>query len=420
MGTVTRGYRIRAYPNAAQRRMLDRWFGATRWVWNHALEIRSEGYRHLGLKLTDNDLSRWLTQWKQTADHEWLAATPATCLTQVLRDLDTAFKNFFEGLAKYPKRKEKRGDGSLRFQDVSEAAWAKGALKLPKLGRIALAETLPTIEKDGTRELVPVPDLATLSRDTAGRYFVSFKAEVEFEGLSRTGKVVGVDLGLKHLATFSTGEKLPAPRHYANRLRYLRRQQRCLARRQKGSRRRAKQRLRVARAHAKVADARGNALHELTTRLVREHDVIAIEDLNVKALARGFHARSIHDAAFGEFRRQLRYKCAWYGRTLIEVDRFFPSSKTCSKEGCGHVLDELRLDVREWTCPKCGTAHDRDVNAAKNLLTEALCQLAGGDRRDYRVDGRSTCAERPPQQVLPVEARSGQLTETGPEPVAVN
>src|SRR5882724_2077838 len=308
MSTVTRSYRIRAYPNGAQRRLLERWCGASRWLWNTALAIRSEAYRVCGLQLTGDDLSRWLTQWKRTAGHEWLAAVPATCLTQCLRDQDAAFRNYFARRARYPKFKRKSAAASLRFQGGG-TAWTRGVVSLPKLGPLKLAELLPKVER---------PDLVTLSRDAVGRYHVSFSVEVETSWLPIVQRSVGVDLGLTHLATLSTGEKIPNPKRYHARLRYLRQQQRCLARRQKGSRRREKQRLRVARVHAKVKQERQYALHKLTTRLVKEFDLICIENLNVKALACGRHARSIHDAAFSEVRRQLTYKSEWYGKILIE------------------------------------------------------------------------------------------------------
>ena len=192
---------------------------------------------------------------------------------------------------------------------------------------------------------------------------MSFCAQVETSLLPITHRVVGVDLGLKDLATLSTGEKIPNHKRYHARLRYLRQQQRCLARRQKGSRRREKQRLRVARAHARARQERQAALHALTTRLVREFDLICIEDLSVKGLGRGIHARAVHDAAFSEVRRQLAYKSDWYGKILVEVDRWFPSSKSCSE--CRQVLDGLRLDDRRWRCPECGTWHDRDINVSR-------------------------------------------------------
>src|SRR6266702_2278845 len=397
MRSITRSYRIRAYPNGGQRRLLERWFGASRWLWNTALAIRSEAYRVFGRNLTGDDLSLWLTQWKRTAGHEWLAAVPATCLTQCLRNQDAAFRNFCARRARYPKFKRRSAAASLRFQDVG-TAWARGVVSLPKLGSLKLAESLPKVER---------PGLVTLSRDAAGHYHVSFCAEVETSVLRITHRVVGVDLGLTHLATLSTGEKIPNPKRYHARLKYLRQQQRCLARRQKGSRRREKQRLRVARAHDRVRQERQCALHTLTTRLVREFDLIFIEDLNVKGMARGLHARALHDVAFSEVRRQLTYKSAWYGKILETVDRWYASSKTCSE--CQYRLDVLRLDERQWTCPKCGICHDRDINAARNLLAEGLRQLAGRDDRDLRVDARDACPEEDLLvQVLAEEARSGR------------
>jgi putative transposase len=403
MTDITRSYRIRAYPNGAQRRLLDRWFGGIRWLWNTTLEIRSAAYRECGLTLTGNDLSRWLTQWKRTSGHEWLAEIPATALTQCLRDQDSAMRNFFAQRARYPRFKRKQHAGSLRFQDVG-AAWTSGMVSLTKLGVLKLAEALPKVER---------PDMITLSWDATGRYHVSFGAQVPKTVLPIRQRSVGVDLGLTHLATLSTGEKIPNPRHYQARLRYLRQQQRCLTRREKGSRRREKQRLRVARAHARVRQARQAALHTLTSRLVYEFDLICIEDLNVTGLARGRHARAIQGVAFSEIRRQLTYKCEWYGKILEPVNRWYASSKTCSK--CRHKLDELRLDERNWRCPKCGTCHDRDINAARNLLMEGLRQLAGCDDRDLRVDARDACSEEILEQVLAEEARSGHRNRACPE-----
>lgn len=397
MAAVTRSYRIRAYPNGAQRRMLDQWFGASRWLWNTALGIRSEAYRHCGIKLTGIDLSRWLTQWKRTVGHEWLAEIPATCLTQTLRNQDRAFSNFFAKRARYPRFKAKRTGGALRFQNIG-SAWSKGILSVPKLGALKLAETLPDVAK---------PDMVTLRQDAVGRYFVSFSAAVDVAILPVTGKIIGVDLGLTHLATLSSGEKIAAPKKYRTTLSKLRQQQRCLARRQKTSKRRQRQKRRIAKIHARIADQRQYALHQLTNDLVRKYDVIAIEDLNVKAMARGMHSRSIHDAAFSEFRRQLEYKANWYGRTVIACDRFFPSSKLCS--GCSHKLDELRLDVRQWMCPKCGRTHDRDVNASQNLLIAAMRQLAGSDSWDLRAEAEVPCTGAILAQVSADEARSGQI-----------
>ncbi|MDE2450868.1 MAG: transposase [Gammaproteobacteria bacterium] len=408
MAGVTRSYRLRAYPNSAQRRMSDRWLGAVRWLWNTSLAIRSAAYSECKLSLTSVDISRWLTQWKQTPGHTWLADIPATCLTQCLRDQDRAFGNFFAHRARYPKLKPKRAGGSLRFQDVG-AGWSDGALRLPKLGILKLAEDLPQIEK---------PDLVTLSKDASGHYFVSFSAEIDTASFSLpiVNRSVGVDLGLRHLATLSTGEKVPNPKRLKAHTRYLRQQQRCLERRKKGSKRREKQRLRVARIHARIRDERRTAIHQLTTRLVREFDLISIEHLNVKALARGMHARAIQDAAFGEIRRQLLYKGNAAGRVILEVSQWFPSSKTCSH--CRHVIDRLKLDERQWRCPKCGTRHDRDINAARSILHEGMREIAGCDDRVLRVDARSACFDDYEfiEQVLAEEARSGHHKRAGSEP----
>ena len=222
MSLIVKSYRLRAYPNGAQRRLLDCWFGATRWLWNTALAIRSEAHRTSGLSLTGIDLSRWLTQWKRTAGHEWLAEVPATAFTQCLRDQDRAFSRFFARRGRYPRFKAKGGRQSLRFQKVG-TLWRSGVLQLPKLGVLKLAEELPEVAR---------PAMVTLSRDARGAYYVSFCAELPCPSLPGTGDLVGVDLGLTYLAILSTGEKISNPRHYQRRLRYLRQQQRCLARRQ--------------------------------------------------------------------------------------------------------------------------------------------------------------------------------------------
>ena len=405
MSRVLKGFKIRVYPNATQRALIARTLGAKRWLWNVALDLRSAAYKERGIRLSGNDVSRMLTGWKKTPGHEWLTLIPATALTQTLRDLDRAFTNFFAKRAQYPRIKKKHHGGRLRFQDVSAAKWRKGQLALPKFGRLRLAERLPKSAK---------PKTMTLTCDAAGRYFVSFSVEVKIEDLPSTGKTIGVDLGLKHLATLSTGEKIAAPKKYAGRLRYLKRQQRALARKQTGSKRREKQRLRVAKAHVKVAQARNYEIHQLTTRLVRDYDVIAIEDLNVKGLSRGFLSRSMLDAAFGEFTRQLAYKAAWYGKQLVKVDRYFPSSKRCSV--CGHHLQELSLSTRSWRCFECGALHDRDENAAINIEREGLRILrepeafAGVTPESVRMEGRGSWPSERTSQVLPDEVRSAKIS----------
>lgn len=386
MPVVQRSYKIRAYPNGAQIRHLNQWFGASRWLWNWALESRSKAYKRRQESVSGIDIDKRLTRLKKLPRFSWLQNPPAACLTQTLRDQDQAFRDFYRrckaGENPGHPRFKRRGQGeSLRFKDVS-VLWRKGVLSLTKLGAVKIAEDLPA---------VPMPSMVTLKREADGRYYVTFCAEVEIDLLPTTGQVVGVDLGLSHLATLSSGDKAENPKKYHRRLRYLRQQQRALARKQKGSKRREKQRFRVARAHSKVRHQRENETHALTTDLVRRFDVICIEDLKVKNMMQHPRlARSIGDVGWGEIRRQLDYKCQWYGKTLVVVDQWFPSSKTCSK--CNHKLDELRLNTRQWTCPKCGADHDRDVNAAQNLLAAGTHQLGPSESGDLLTDGNCNTA----------------------------
>ena len=229
-----------------------------------------------------------------------------------------------------------------------------------------------------SRAFTGTPTTVTVSRDCAGRYFVAFLVEEEIAPLPVVNAMVGVDVGLKDVAVLSTGEKIANPRHLYRSERRLAHAQRTLSRRQKGSKNREKARRKVAREHARIADQRLDGLHKLTTRLIRENQVICVESLTVKHLVRNHTlAKAISDVGWGELVRQLGYKAAWYGRTLVAIDKWYPSSKRCA--ACGHVLDSLPLDVRQWTCPKCGVRHDRDINAAKNILAAGLAVNACGE-----------------------------------------
>src|SRR5205085_1024032 len=218
----------------------------------------------------------------------------------------------------------------------------------------------------------------TVSKDTAGRYFVSLRLEKEMATLPPTTSVVGLDLGLKAMVVTSAGESIGNPKFFARDEKKLARAQRRLSKKKKGSRNREKARRKVARLHARIADRRRNSQQQLSTRIIRENQTICVESLRVKNLVKNHClAKSIHDVGWGEFVRQLEYKAAWYGRTLCKIDTFYPSSKRCFD--CGHVLDDLSLDVREWTCPECGVHHDRDINAARNVLAEGLSVAACGE-----------------------------------------
>jgi putative transposase len=252
-----------------------------------------------------------------------------------------------------------------------------------------------------SRAFTGTPSTVTITKDTAGRYFVSFLVEDAIEALPVVDAMVGVDVGLKDVAVLSTGEKIANPRHLHRSERRLKHAQRNLARKQKGSKNREKARLKVAREHAHIADQRRDGLNKLTTRLIRENQMICVESLDVKHLIHNHTlAKAISDVGWGEFVRQLAYKATWYGRTLVQIDRWYPSSKRC--HACSCVLETLDLSVRQWTCPACGARHDRDVNAAKNILAVGLTVNACGEMvRPGRAMPVMPASARPDEAGIP-------------------
>jgi putative transposase len=291
-------------------------------------------------------------------------------LQQSLRHLDRAFVNFFEGRSTYPKFKKKHGPQAATYS-ASAFLW--------KDGRLALAKMQTPLDIRWSRPLPKgvTPATVTVSRDAAGRYFVSLLVEEELSPLPPTPAAVGVDLGVHDVVTLSTGEKTGNERFFRKEEQRLARLQRRHAKKRKGSKNREKARRKVARLHARIADRRRDFQHKLTTRLIRENQTISVESLAVKNLLQNEHlAKAIADVGWGEILRQLEYKANWYGRTLLHIDRWYPSSKTCSN--CGWVLEALDLDERGWTCQECETHHDRDTNAARNILSEGLRISAAG------------------------------------------
>ncbi|GAA4608275.1 RNA-guided endonuclease TnpB family protein [Actinoallomurus liliacearum] len=369
---VKHAFKYRFHPTDAQAAELSRTFGYVRKVYNLALEARSEAWWSRRERVGYNDTSAMLTAWKKTEDLGFLNEVSSVPLQQALRHLQTAFANFFAKRARYPRFKAKKKSRKSAEYTTSGFRFREGALALAKMAEplnIVWSRPLP----EGAR-----PSTVTVSQDAAGRWFVSLLCEDPgIQPLPANGNAVGVDAGLEHLLTLSTGEKITNPRHERRDRRRLARAQRELSRKAKGDgANRAKARRRVARIHARITDRRRDGLHKLTTRLVRENQVVVIEDLTVKNMLKNHAlARAISDAAWSEFRSMLEYKAKWYGREVIVVDRWFPSSKLCS--ACGTVADTMPLNVRTWTCG-CGTTHDRDVNAAKNLLAAGLAVSACG------------------------------------------
>lgn len=380
---IQRSYQFRFYPNAVQTVLLAQFFGASRWVWNTALAWRSHCYKIAGEKVTGVDFSRELTWLKKLEPLAWLASVPATVLVQTLRDQDRAFANFFGKRARYPRFKRRSQGASIRFQldqrVVMNAYRAGEFLKLTGLGLL-----------DVRWSRVPggVPKMVTVRRDACGRYFVSFMVEEHVDPLPASTKSVGVDLGVNDVVVTSDGRKTGNPKHLNRYKRRLKLAQRRLSRKRKGSNRWRKQSKRVARIYARVAATRADFQHKLTTGLIRENGVIALENLNVRGMTASAKGtievpgkkvaqkaglnRSILDAGFGEIRRQIEYKAKFYGRTIVLANRFAPTSKTCSE--CGAYQADMSLAVRMWTCPDCGAVNDRDSNAARNILAFA----AGG------------------------------------------
>jgi putative transposase len=396
-----RAYKYRVYPTDEQARNLAQTFGCVRFIYNWALHKRKRAYFDHGVKFYTKDLSAAIPALKKQEGTAWLREVSSVPLQQALRHLDAAYTNFFEGRTDYPTFKKKHHEQSATYTD-NAFTFRDGKLTLAKQQEplsIVWSRLLP----DGSQ-----PSSVTISKDKTGRYFVSILVEEEIAPLPPIEKAVGIDLGLKSFLVTSDGEAIANPKYYARDEKKLAKAQRKHARKKKGGKNREKARRKVARHHARIADTRRNFQQQVSTRLIRENQVICLETLNIKGMVKNHSlAKAISDVGWGGFIRQLEYKARWYGRSLIKIDRWYPSSKTCS--ACGYVLETLTLDVREWVCPACGTLHDRDVNAAKNVLTEGLSALnaCGGCVRP--VDSKGW-------QAVPDEA--GTLTrESGESPV---
>jgi putative transposase len=368
-----RAYRYRFYPTPDQAAVLARTFGCARYIYNWALRLRTDAYYERQERIGYHEASAALTALKQQPKTAWLNEVSSVPLQQALRHLDSAFRNFFEGRARYPTFRKKRGRQA--------ATYASSAFRWDTETRtLTLAKMDIPLDIHWSRSFQGVPSTVTVSKDTAGRYFVSFLVDEDIQPLPVAMAMVGVDMGLKDLVVFSTGEKVANSKHLRRSERKLAHAQRNLARKKLGSKNRDKARLKVARVHAKIADQRSDGLHKLTTRLIRENQTICIESLAVKNMVRNHSlAKAISDAGWGELVRLLEYKAAWYGRTLVRIDRWYPSSQRCHV--CGYISEPLTLDVRQWTCPNpdCGTHHDRDINAAKNILAVGRTVYACGE-----------------------------------------
>jgi putative transposase len=359
-------YSYRLYPTLGQRDALARAFGCARVVFNDALAARHAAYKAGEPYISDAVVSKRLTAAKRTPDRAWLAEVSSVVLQQALADLNEAYRNFFDsvsGKRKGPKvarprfRSRKDSRQSVRFTANGFRVLGNGRLRLAKIG---------DVEVRWSRNLPAVPSSVTVIRDAAGRFFASFVVKVTAEPLPETDVEHGIDLGLRHFAVLDDGTKIASPRFLRRTEKKLKRAQKDLSRKQKGSTRRDKARTKLARAHARVADARRDFHHQLSTATIRENQAVYVEDLAVRGLARTKMAKSVHDAGWSAFVGMLRYKAELYSRRFVKIGRFEPTSQVCST--CGRKDGSKPLHIREWECRQCGSVHDRDVNAARNIL----------------------------------------------------
>ena len=368
---MEKAFRYRCYPTPEQESLLRRTLGCVRLVYNKALHERTQAWYERQERVGYPETSTMLTQWKKQEELDFLNEVSCVPMQQGLRHLQTAFTNFFAGRAKYPNFKKKRNGGSAEF--------TKSAFKF-KNKEIYLAKCSEALPIRWSRQIPKEcePSSVTVSLHPSGRWHISIRFDAPtIQPLPVSENAVGIDLGVTSLIATSNGDKIANPKHFKKHRKRLKKAQKNLSRKQKGSKNREKARIKVAKIHLKIADSRKDFLHKTTIQLVRENQTITVESLAVKNMVKNHKlALAISDSGWSELIRQLDYKCRWYGRKLVAIDRWFPSSKRCSS--CGHIVDKMPLNIREWTCLECGSNHDRDVNASKNILAAGLAVAVCG------------------------------------------
>jgi len=367
MKEVLKSYRYRIEPNAEQKILLNKHFGSVRYVYNYFLNERKNQYRET--KKSDNYVAQAnkLTKLKEEESTVWLKEINSQTLQQTLKNLEAAYLNFFRGNSEFPSFKSKRSKNSFRVPQ--HITVEDGRIRVPKFN-----DGIKLIKH---REFKGEIRQCTFSRDCRNQYFVSILVATTHEQYPQTGKAVGIDLGIKDFAITSDGIKYRNHRYTKRYERELKVAQQHLSRKQKGSHQSEKQRLKVARIHEKISNSRKDNLHKISSKLIASYDVVCLEDLNVKGMMKNHKlAKHISDCGWGLFVSMLEYKAKWNDKQIVRINRFFPSSKTCNE--CGWIKSDLKLDDREWVCESCGCVHDRDVNAAKNILTEGVSLLSSG------------------------------------------
>lgn len=358
--------KVRLYPFPEQQQLLEQSFGNCRWLWNYCLNLMNQTYKETGKGLSGYEVKKLIPQLKK--EHEWLSLTYSQCLQQACLNLGVAFNNFFEKRAKYPRFKSKHNKQSIQYPQNVKVL--ENCLIFPKIGEVKAIIHKPIEGKIKT---------VTVSKNCSNQYFASvlFEDGTDKPGLNTDGKAIGLDLGLTHFVITSDGSKFDNPRIFNRYEKNLKLKQQQLSRKRKGSSNRTKARKKVARVHRKITNCREDFLHKLSRRIVNENQVIVVENLNVKGMMQNHClAKSIHQVGWGIFCTMLKYKALCEGKVYQEVDRFFPSSKTCHV--CLNQVGSLPLDIRTWTCEHCQTKHDRDINASINVRDEGLRILTSG------------------------------------------
>ncbi len=388
--------KVRIYPTTEQQVILSQHFGCSRWWWNYGLNQCIDTYKATGKGLSRAALNSMLPKLKKAEETQWLKDCYSQVLQCVSLNLSTAYKNFFEGRARYPRFKSKKGKQSIQYPQNVKVV--DDCLKFP--GKLGI------VKAKLHRVIQGVVKTVTVSMTTSGKYFASILTGLDeiHPDPSTDGKVAGIDLGIKDFAIVYDGKKTSKfanPKHLYKHEKNLARKQAKLARKQKGSNSRNKARKLVARVHERVSNVRGDYLHKLSRKLVDDNQVIVIENLNVKGMVRNHNlAKAISDVSWGMFTNFLSYKLEWEGKMLVEINRFFPSSKTCSE--CHYQMSEMPMDIRNWECPNCGTHHDRDENAAKNIRAEGIRMLS--------VSGTGTAADG--GDVSPIRGRKSKMRQS--------
>ena len=377
MKVINKTYRFKIYPNKEQEVLLNKHFGCSRFVYNYFLNERKEQYQKD--KKSDNYYAqaKTLTDLKKQEDTIWLKEVNSQTLQFALRSLDTAYVNFFRGNAQFPKFKSRKH---------------KNTFTVPQFGKLEDGKIILPKFKEGIkvklhREVKGEIGKMSITKTPTGKYYVSIFTEQQIDDLPKTNKQVGIDLGLKDFVITSDNTKFKNNRYTKKYAKQLKKAQQHLSRKQKGSNGFEKQKLKVAKIHEKIASCRLDTLHKVSKKLVETYDLISIEDLNVKGMIKNHKlSKHIADASWGNFVTLLQFKCDWYGKELVKVNRFYPSSKTCGD--CGWINQDLKLSDREWTCNSCGVIHDRDVNASRNILKEGL-KIFGQGLSNTKVEDKS-------------------------------